>query len=126
MNEWDKKFHPKIDYLINSNSKHHVIEAMQQEARNALVDIFDRFGVAGKKNSNRIEGLGLEDPPNYDAIPNVTEVDESGGSKVIYLVEKITGLGGNYKYTLICKNNRWILSKREFFNHDGRWVPFSF
>jgi hypothetical protein len=126
MHEWETHFYPKIRTLLETDAAQSDVASMQDKARKTLTEIYDRFGITGKKNRNRIDGLSLSDPPTYENAPAVKEQVENDDHSVTFLVTKNIGPQGLYKYTLKRKSGQWILAKREFLDHEDKWHSFAF
>ena len=126
IHEWETVFYSRLRPLLESDAPQAEVDAVQEEARKALEEIYNKFGIAGKKNRNRVDGLTLSDPPTYEGVPNIQEQVESSDNIAIYLVKKLIGLQGQYRYTLKKQGENWILAKREFLDHEQKWRPFAF
>lgn len=126
MHRWESKYYSKLRPLLESDAPQDDVDAVQEEAKNVLASIYDRFGIIGKKNRNRIDGLSLSDPPAYESAPNILEKAENDDGTAIYTVKKLFGLQGQYRYTVKKRGDNWILAKREFLDHEQKWRPFAF
>ena len=126
MHQWEVKYYSRLRPLLESDAPQGEVDAVQEAAKKALVGIYDKFGIVGKKNRNRVAGLALSDPPTYEGVPYIQEQTESGDNSAIYLVKKLIGLQGQYRYTLKKQGGSWILAKREFLDHDQKWRSFGF
>lgn len=126
MHQWEAVFYAQLRLLLESDAPQSRVDAVQSQARIALVDIYNKYGITGKKNRNRIEGLNLSDPPTYEIAPDIVERMMVDAKNVAYVVDKSTGLEGRYRYTLKNIKNQWVTVRREFLDHEQKWRIFSF
>jgi len=126
MHQWEKKHYPIIRTLIESDAVQVEVGAAQKAAADELLEIYDRFQIGGKKNRSRSDMIMLEDPPAYDANPQIKEQNEVAADEIEFVVVENAGLLGTYRYKLKLKNEMWCITKREF--HDPRkgWVSAAF
>lgn len=126
MNQWERNAHSAMSKVISESRPQTEISSMESVFLQALTEIFQKYQIAGKANTERLRSPSYEDPPTYDPCTEILQEVETKPSETIITTKASTGLGGLYRYTLRNKGKSIAISKREMLRSTGKCQAINF
>lgn len=86
-----------------------------------LEKILEKFAFKDKLNFGRLIDMGCTNPPTYDPKQDTLKILSEKDDTVVIQSQQNTGLEATSKFTLILKNNKWMIQKKEILDHNDKW-----
>lgn len=128
MYAWECPAHEALTGFFSSSEAKtmEALEALRTRVRDHLRQVFDAHGVVGKRNRHRIDSLSTGEPSDYHPQSVVIVKEELVPDGVRIYANKVDGLHDEWRFTLAKRRGRWVLTRKETFRYDGRWVSIPF
>ncbi|MEE5137587.1 NTF2 fold immunity protein [Pseudomonas alliivorans] len=88
-----------------------------------LKEILDMYSLDCGLNRERLVDLGSTIPVTYD--PDRDEVDAESESLAVFIVKQATGFKSQFRFSMINKDQSWLIQKKERLGGSGKWLASS-
>ncbi|NIF22090.1 NTF2 fold immunity protein [Candidatus Pantoea multigeneris] len=85
-----------------------------------LDEIFNKWCTKKERKYGRQVSMQVSFPPDYDIENDEITSEDISAKKTLIQVKKNTGFKNEYRYTLIYKEDRWQIDKKEWLD-EGKW-----
>lgn len=118
MYEWESRLHEDLDAALHSGAP---TDELMEEATVRLREIFGAFVLPDGKNYGRLDGLAAMSPPEYDPHSDVIEAVHRVGRAVVVTTRQAGGLQSTFRFTLVEREDRWVIQKKQLLNYKDAW-----
>jgi hypothetical protein len=117
MNEWEEQFFHKQEALAEGESP----DDLNEEYRQALEIIYNRFVVINKVNCGRLVDLGCARPATYNVDSDILSIISSDDKLVVIRIEQTVGLEAQCLIHFAKRNGQWVIIKKESLDYREKW-----
>jgi hypothetical protein len=118
MNQWETKLYRAKRNALDTG---HDISSIDDEGRNSLIAILEKWTFSDKTNQGRLIDLGCTDPPSYDPESDIEESVEVENGMVVFVFRQTKGLQNKFRFTLKSQDVEWKIKKKELLNYREKW-----
>lgn len=121
MHDWEVISYKKgVEAFADEASAAHI----EDQVRENLAKIFEKYVVKGGRNYDRIENLVCGMHPDDDLDRDDIEVEKENDGEVSILIKKTTGLCSLFRLTLTLQDGECKVSRRDLKSDEGWEVTY--